>query len=202
MQLKYFKLVYLKIKIHIMSIIGRNYSYDRYDTKWNRIKKFAIYFNNDADFVETGTYYGLTVDFCKKYFKKIYSIELNHDLFEFNKKRFRNNKKIDLLEGDSGELLNILLTNKILSKNCVFWLDGHYSDKETSISSKTSPIIEELTDIFKFKTIQNNWIILIDDKRLFDGVDYPTLDIVEDLAVNNNYKFGFDYDCIVLQPNI
>ena len=184
-----------------MSIIGRNYSYDRYDTKWNRIKKFAIYFNNDADFVETGTYYGLTVDFCKKYFKKIYSIELNHDLFEFNKKRFRNNKKIDLLEGDSGELLNILLTNKTLSKNCVFWLDGHYSDKETSISSKTSPIIEELTDIFKFKTIQNNWIILIDDKRLFDGVDYPRLDIVEDLAVNNNYKFGFDNDCIVLQPN-
>ena len=202
MQLKYFKLVYLKIKIHMMSIIGRNYSYDRYDIKWNRIKKFAIYFNNDADFVETGTYYGLTVDFCKKYFKKIYSIELNHDLFEFNKKRFRDNKKIDLLEGDSGELLNILLTNKTLSKNCVFWLDGHYSDKETSISSKTSPIIEELTDIFKFKTIQNNWIILIDDKRLFDGIDYPTLDIVEDLAVNNNYKFGFDNDCIVLQPNI
>ena len=70
MQLKYFKLIYLKLKIHIMSIIGGNYSYDRYDTKWNRIKKFAIYFNNDADFVETGTYYGLTVDFCKKYFLK------------------------------------------------------------------------------------------------------------------------------------
>jgi hypothetical protein len=202
MQLKYFKLIYLKLKIHIMSIIGRKYSYDRYDTKWNRIKKFAIYFNNDADFVETGTYYGLTVDFCKKYFKKIYSIELNHELFEFNKKRFSSYNKIELLEGDSGELLNTLLSNKTLSANCVFWLDGHYSDKETSISSKTSPIIEELTDIFKFRTTQNNWIILIDDKRLFDGIDYPRLDLVENLAINNKYKFDFDNDCIVLQPNI
>lgn len=184
-----------------MSIIGRNYSYDRYDIKWNRIKKLAKYFNYDSDFVETGTYYGLTVDYCKKYFNTIYSIELNHELYEFNKKRFISNKKIVLLEGDSGEVIKILLSNKTLSKNCVFWLDGHYSDKETSKSSKISPIIEELSDIFKYKTVDNNWIILIDDKRLFDGIDYPKLDIVEKLAIENNYKFNYDKDCIVLQPN-
>ncbi len=196
----YLKLFYLKCKIYIHSLIKKKYDFDRYDIKWKRLEKYAIQFNYNVNLVETGTYYGLTVEHCYDFFDKIYTIELNHKLYEFNKIRFKDQLKINLLEGDSGQVLNKILSKGVLGKNCVFWLDGHYSDKETSIALKTSPIIEELKDIFSFVSIINNWIILIDDRRLFDGIDYPTLEEIELLANSNNYKTIYDDDCIVLIP--
>lgn len=123
--------------------------------------------------IETGTYVGGTIKATKKFFKRIYSIEIDKDLFNLAKKEFQEDKNIYLLNGDSSKLLPELL--KELEESCVFWLDAHYSGKNTSRGDKETPIFEELKAISKANNQKN--IILIDDARLFNGTnDYPTID--------------------------
>jgi hypothetical protein len=199
MVLYFLKYYYLKAKIKLSFLSNKSNLFDSYDVKWNRIKRFAILYRNECDLVETGTYYGLTVDACLKDFKNIYTIELNDRLFKFNFERFKFQNSVNILHGDSSIRLKELLDSKSLNKNCVFWLDGHYSDKETSLSDKVSPIIEELLSIFKIVKEEYNWIVLIDDLRLFDGIEYPSLDEVEQLALENNFMMDKDGDCIILR---
>ena len=53
--------------------------------------------------VETGTYLGDMVEAQKKRFRKIYSIELGIDLFDKATKRFKNDKNVTIVQGDSGK---------------------------------------------------------------------------------------------------
>lgn len=123
--------------------------------------------------VETGTYLGTMIDAQKEYFDEIYSIELSKDLYERAKRKFKQ-PHIHLMQGDSGELLG----NIELNKPALFWLDGHYSGGVTALGSTVSPIFEELGHI---KKSPHRNVVLIDDARLFDGGDYPTIDDVLDL---------------------
>jgi len=54
-------------------------------------------------FVETGTYLAEMIEAMKTSFDKIYSIEISHDLFNRAKKRFKSEKNIELVLGNSGE---------------------------------------------------------------------------------------------------
>jgi len=129
--------------------------------------------NNLKILVETGTYYGDMVQAMKKYFNKIYSIELDKELYRKAKNRFNGQIKISLKQGDSSiELKDIM---KLLNEPAIFWLDGHYSAGVTAKGEKETPILEELNIILDERKF--NHIILIDDARLF-GVDrdYPTIE--------------------------
>ena len=55
--------------------------------------------------LETGTYLGDMVESQKKFFKKVISIELGIDLYEMAKKRFKNDKNVEIIQGDSGKVL-------------------------------------------------------------------------------------------------
>jgi len=60
------------------------------------------------------------------------------------------------------------------SGRILFWLDGHYSGEGTACGDQVSPILQEL-DLIKAHPRRDH-CILIDDSRLFTGVDgYPTL---------------------------
>lgn len=52
--------------------------------------------------VETGTYLGDMVAAQKSRFSNIYSIELGVDLYKKAKARFKNDKNVIILHGDSG----------------------------------------------------------------------------------------------------
>jgi len=52
--------------------------------------------------VETGTYYGDMVEAMKDVFNQLYSIELSTELYKKAKKRFKGEKHIELICGDSG----------------------------------------------------------------------------------------------------
>jgi hypothetical protein len=130
--------------------------------------------------VETGTFLGDTVEALRGDFGKIYSIELNEVLAEKAKKRFSDNPDIQILQGDSGEVVKQLLTE--IHEPCLFWLDGHYSSEfvlgneliKTSKGAKDTPVMMELGAILSHQL--KNHVILIDDARLFTGKsDYPTL---------------------------
>ena len=135
--------------------------------------------------IETGTYLGDMIQAQLNNFKKLYTIELSIELFEKAKIRFKKHSKVNLLQGDSGVVLNNLLPT--INESCIFWLDGHYSGifkgVQTAKGDKECPIYEELNAIFRTNF---NHYILIDDARMFKGSnDYPTIQELIDFVLTN-----------------
>src|ERR1019366_8036945 len=95
--------------------------------------------------IETGTFYGDMVHAMRRRFRRIVSIELSQDLFNKAKLRFRTHPHVELLQGDSGDLLPSVLAK--VSEPCLFWLDGHYSEGDTAKGEMETPILRELNTI-------------------------------------------------------
>jgi hypothetical protein len=106
---------------------------------------------------------------------------LGEDLCKRAQKRFRRNKHIEIIHGDSGKVLKTLLPN--LTTPTLFWLDGHYSGSITAQGETDCPIYEELSHIFNSSDIGH--VIVIDDARFFIDSDhqyckdYPNLPDLE-----------------------
>jgi len=136
--------------------------------------------------VETGTFMGDMVEAQKRRFRKILSIELGVDLFNEATRRFKNDKNVTIVQGDSGKVLPKILLE--INEPAIFWLDGHYSAGVTAKGEKECPIFEELDAIFNSKRF--NHILLIDDARLFIGErDYPTVPQLTEYIKSKNEKY-------------
>ena len=125
--------------------------------------------------VETGTYLGDMVEAMKDRFDRIYSIELDDDLFENAATRFASSDHVRIIHGDSGVLLNGVLSE--INEPALFWLDGHYSGGPTARGASDTPVLKELSHIFG--TARTGDVVIIDDAREFEysrhSRDYPTL---------------------------
>lgn len=146
-------------------------------------------------FIETGTYFGDMDYAVKDIFQAIFSIELSEDLRRRAARRFRAYPHIQILQGDSGEVLPNILSN--LSGNCLFWLDGHYSGGITEKGGSETPVVKEVETILGHSN--KNPVILIDDARCFNGThDYPTLDELRELVAlkRPDYEFSVLNDVI------
>src|SRR5690606_18181920 len=75
--------------------------------------------------VETGTYLGDMVEAARSEFRRIYSVELDGELYRRAVERFRGRGNVVVLRGDSVAVLPKLLQR--LNEPALFWLDGHYS---------------------------------------------------------------------------
>ena len=131
----------------------------------------------------------------KLFFNQLYSIELDKKLFKDAVNRFRYDRKIQIINGDSGKVMYELI--KKINKRAIFWLDGHYSGTYTALGDLECPIYEELKAIFTSKI--KNHIIIIDDARCFTGNNsYPSVLELKDfvLKYNSNYKMIIDTDSI------
>jgi len=153
------------------------------------IKEYQKKFNLKL-LVETGTYLGDMVFIQRSVFENIISIELSEFLYLKACKRFRNNKNIKILQGDSGVVLNKVIQE--INTPALFWLDGHYSSGVTAKGDKECPIFEELNAIFKGNELPH--ILLIDDARCFVGLgDYPTIEELKThILKNRNSNFDFE----------
>jgi hypothetical protein len=153
-------------------------------------------------FVETGTYLGDMVQAIKNSFQTIYSIELSPELYERAKKKFGNQKHVNIVEGDSSELLAHILDR--VNEPCLLWLDGHYSEGITAKGKKETPILEELKAILNHPV--KNHVILIDDARCFTGKnEYPTIERLKELILSSypDYIFRVENDIIrVCRDNV
>ncbi len=140
--------------------------------------------------VETGTYRGEMVEAMRRDFERIYSIELGRDLAEAARRRFTGDPRIEILQGDSAEVLGRLLP--ALDRPALFWLDSHFSDADTARSDLITPIRREL-DLILARPLARRSAILIDDARLFTGRDdYPTMEALRaDLA-----RWGFSVSAV------
>ena len=140
-------------------------------------------------FVETGTYIGETVDMILSFdkYKKIYTVELNQELYEKVVKKFADEKRVECLQGDSIDVLTSIV--KKLKKPATFWLDAHASGELVGGKSGGSPVLDEL-DIIASSSIKDHTII-IDDCRLFGSSEWSY--VKKEDAVNRIMKINPDY---------
>lgn len=139
-------------------------------------------------FVETGTYFGDMIFAMKDKFSTIYSIELSEELAKKAQRRFHTYGYIEVVAGDSGEKLPLILGR--LNKPCMFWLDGHYSGGITAKGASDTPVIKEVLAILDHKI--KDHVILIDDARCFDGSDgYPAMDQLRELVLDRGPRYDF-----------
>ena len=144
--------------------------------------------------VETGTYLGDMVNAQKDRFDRIISVELSPKLAELAQKRFRLYPHIQILPGDSANVLKRITPT--LTAQALFWLDGHYSGGITAKGDTECPIFAELDAIFSNNL---NHIILIDDARCFIGKgDYPSLDELSTYVTkrDSRYRLSVEQDII------
>ncbi len=137
--------------------------------------------------VETGTFHGDMINAVKTEFDIMYSIELDMALFEKARLRFKRDGRVIILQGNSGEVLESLLSD--LNAPCLFWLDSHYSGGYTARGNLDTPIYKELNLILPRAFGERRDVILIDDAREFTGEkDYPKIETLKALAVKHGFQ--------------
>lgn len=147
--------------------------------KQKMVRNYASKFDIKT-LVETGTYLGVMVNAVKDMFDEIYSIELDKKLAERAKEKFKKDKNVQVLSGDSSKVLLGIL--KKLDERVLFWLDAHYSGGITARGKKETPVLDELKLIAKHN---KNHVILIDDADMFGGkAGYPTLEKIRESITN------------------
>lgn len=171
---------------------------DNHLYKINRIKRIGKLYSCQT-LIETGTFYGQTVNATRKTFQQIMSVEVYEPLYQYNRWQFEKTKNVSLFFGDSVDKLPGMIgqaTGRIL-----YWLDGHCSGDGTGAGSQVCPVINELECLIRLN--RTNDCILIDDKRLF-GTDpsYPTLSETEKVLkrINPDYIIVYDSDCLIALP--
>jgi hypothetical protein len=131
--------------------------------------------------VETGTYLGEMIEASLPHFDRIFSIEIDPKLHQEARRKFAGHPKVELLLGDSAQVLPQLLKEPALDGPTLFWLDGHFSGGVTGKGSTDTPIMAELKALLLAK--RENDVILVDDLRLFGThPEYPSVDQVVKLA--------------------
>ena len=129
--------------------------------------------------VETGTCIGDMAWALRKNFELIYSVELDPALHQRAAARLARYPHITLFCGDSGSVLNPILTG-LPEAPCVFWLDAHYSGGNTARGDGDTPVLKELRAVLRRRAPSDT--VLIDDARLFGCDDYPSLGDIQMLV--------------------
>ena len=166
--------------------------------KQNILRKYAREYNLRV-FVETGTFEGDMVEAMKNSFDKIYSIELLRENFEKAKNRFKRNRHIEIIWGDSGKELGKIV--KMISQPALFWLDGHYSGKNTAKGEEITPICQELEHIFGSQDLKH--VIIIDDAHCFrTNPGYPAIETLTEYirSKRKNVRIVVEDDSIRITP--
>ncbi len=159
------------------------------------IKDYAQRFSMN-NFIETGTYYGNMVLGVKDVFKRIFSVELDNNLYINANRKFSVFPHISIFHGDSGKVMPNILS--LIHEPCLFWLDGHWigsigpnNQVKTGKGELTTPILAELNHIFNHPI--KNHVILIDDARLFNGLgDYPAVNQLKKYVLARNPALIFE----------
>lgn len=182
-------ITYLKLKVIIVKwkLCGRPIP-PPHIVKQQIIKEHAKKYKIKT-FIETGTFFGQMVHAVSDIFDRIISIELDPNLYNNAQILFSDFSHISILHGDSSDVLKYILPT--INEQCLFWLDGHYSEGVTAKGKLNTPIIEELNLILSHKI--KNHIILIDDARCFTGKnDYPKLEKLKEYVNKYNKNCTFE----------
>jgi hypothetical protein len=157
--------------------------------------KKKLFKNKNKNFIETGSYLGDGIELAlKSGFDIVHSIEIYDKNYNHCTQRFINDKKVNLIKGDSYiELNNLINSKENIKKSFTYWLDGHYSGGETGIGILEFPIMIELEAILKRNV--DNEIIYIDDMRILrDYSDSINESSILDLIKKYKKEFEISYE--------
>lgn len=119
---------------------------------------------NKRVFIETGTQHGNGIAWGLKHFDKVYSIEILDQWYLPACERFKGNDKVNLIKGDSGEVIGNIL--KEVNEPCFIYLDAHGDISDAG----PNPLYREL-NLIKEDLVKNHLIILDDIRRYGDMTD-------------------------------
>ncbi len=162
-------------------------------------KEFGI-----TTFVETGTHKGNTAEWASPFFQKVVTIEGSELWFQRTKERLAPFGNVEMLFGHSAQVLPEMVGK--LTAPALFWLDAHWSGRQTAGADDQCPLLGEIAAI---NTSPLDHFVLIDDARLFlsppeppHNVDqWPSIaELLEALnAGRPKYAVVFD-DAIIAVP--
>lgn len=115
-------------------------------------------------FIETGTYLGDTTHSMRSVFDRVVSIELSPELHAAATLRFKNDRHVSLLEGDSAEKMGEALAIAGNDRS-IIWLDAHWSGGNTAKAEGNTPILSEIRAVHAAGS--TDVVILIDDISYF-----------------------------------
>ena len=122
--------------------------------------------------VETGTFLGDMAAFLSARGFDVITIELDPKLAALARQRFAANRRVQLIEGDSGTRLPTVVGQ--LTHPALFYLDAHYSGPGTGKAEIETPISAEIDLILQRAPAGS--VVAIDDARCFGTEpDYPPL---------------------------
>ena len=128
--------------------------------------------NNLRLVVETGTFLGDMAAFLSARGFDVITIELDPKLAALARQRFAHNRRVQLIEGDSGTRLPVVVGQ--LTYPALFYLDAHYSGPGTGKGDIETPISAEIDLILQRAPAGS--VVAIDDARCFGTEpDYPPL---------------------------
>ena len=160
---------------------------------------------NESLWIETGTYYGETTKLLSKISKKTISIEADKNLYETSKKKLKNLKNVEILNGKSEDLLNKVISENLDFKNICVYLDAHLcqdhlrNTKTFGSETTATPILIELEVVSKYIINFEKIVVLIDDIRLFQGSfqNYPNKNALVDWCKENNFLWEIEHDIFI-----
>lgn len=169
-----------------------------------RIKRFnlAKFINlvKAEYFFETGTWKGDGLAYAKKYpFKKIYSSEIIPTVAQQATKRFKNDKRVIIINDDSISTLKNHIDE--IKGNCIYWLDAHFPGAEEGLNDYNEfqneliklPLQKELEIISSRKHFYRD-IIIIDDLRIYETGTYESGNLPENVLPPSVRSTNFVYD--------
>jgi hypothetical protein len=131
---------------------------------------FKKWKQNCTVLIETGTAFGdgISSALCAG-IEKIYSIELQPDLHRNAVDKFKDNKNVEIIYGNSMDVLPSLI-EKTKNESVLFWLDAHWSGSEFAGEMMNVFLPKELDSIEKHISVRNNRniVIMIDDMNFYE----------------------------------
>lgn len=159
-----------------------------FEAKRNMILKYAGGYSCRI-FLETGTGEGDMIEQVYPYFNQVYSVELSDHLYENAVAKFANVPSVNLVHGDSAEVLPGLL--KEIKEPALIYLDAHYCGGYSAHGSQETPILAELRTLLAPKKFKH--VILIDDLQSFlVNVNYPRPDALKKFILEINKDLYFE----------
>lgn len=130
-------------------------------------KAFAV-----GTFVETGTHKGNTSAWASGHFSRVVTIEGSEHWYERTKPRLEPLGNVSMLLGHSRDVLPKVIAE--LTGPAIFWLDAHWSGRQTAGVNDQCPLLEEIAAVNRSA---HEHFILIDDARLFLAPPEPPHDL-------------------------
>jgi len=118
-------------------------------------------------FIESGTYKGDTTRLMCKYYKYVYTFEINPRLFMDSQDASLNNKLSNAHHyfGNCYDLMSKVIAMD--NRQCFFFLDAHLSGADTSFFEEFVPLYKELQVINDLYPQNQFGVVCVDDVRLF-----------------------------------